>query len=147
MRIMVAVLAVLISQASFAECELEISAGDTLQFDKSELSVERSCETVTLTLKHTGRMQKTVMGHNWVLARDVDADVNAMAMDGIRAGLENNYLKVGDERVLVNTAIIGGGEQTSVTFSLADLPDAQYIFVCTFPGHSFMMRGKFKITG
>ena len=50
------------------ECRLTINSTDQMQYDKSELSVPASCETVSLTLTHSGSMTKDVMGHNWVLA-------------------------------------------------------------------------------
>jgi azurin len=37
---------------------------------------------------------------------------------------------------------VGGGESTSVTFDTAKLlPGERYGFVCTFAGHSPVMRG------
>ena len=53
-------------------CDLSIAAGDNMQFSKSEMSVSASCEIVTVTLVHTGKLPKVGMGHNWVLTRKVD---------------------------------------------------------------------------
>ena len=85
-----------------------------------------------------------VMGHNWVLSTDADFMPVATAAAG--AGLANNYVPVGDDRVLAATAIIGGGEETSVTFSIENLSAGNaYTFFCSFPGHYAIMKGSFKV--
>ena len=74
------------------------------------------------------------MGHNWVLTKK--ADFQSVAQAGASAGMENDYVPPDDDRVIAATEIIGGGESTSVTFSIADLnPDEPYQFFCSFPGH------------
>jgi azurin len=121
-------------------CQLEISGNDAIQFDKKELKVPASCKQVTLTLKHIGKMPVTAMGHNWVLTRT--ADSAGVASDGMKAGQASSYLKPGDARVIAATKMVGGGESTSVKFSTAALKKGEaYTYVCTFPGHSAVMRG------
>jgi azurin len=68
-----------------------------------------------------------------------------VAQAGIGAGLANDYLVPGDRRVLAHTKVIGGGESTSVTFSGSLLSKGgDYSYLCTFPGHSALMHGKFR---
>ena len=125
-------------------CNLEIAAGDTLKFDKTQLQISSSCEKVTVTFTHTGKLPATVMGHNWVLSKT--ADVKLIASDGLTAGASNGYIKAGDERVIAATDIIGGGQTTTVSFGAGQLSSAEsYTFFCSFAGHSFMMAGPFKI--
>ena len=125
-------------------CNLEIAAGDTLKFDKAELQISSSCEKVTVTFAHTGKLPATVMGHNWVLSKT--ADVKLIASDGLTAGASSGYIKAGDERVIAATNIIGGGQTTTVSFGAGQLSsDESYTFFCSFAGHSFMMAGPFKI--
>ena len=100
-------------------CEQVIEGNDMLQFNLKEMKVSAACDSVTVTLKHTGVMAAEVMGHNWVLTTDSDFMPVATAAAG--AGLENNYVPVGDDRVLSATSIIGGGGETSVTFSIGSL--------------------------
>ena len=127
------------------ECNLEINSNDAMQFDQKELSVPASCEEVTLTLHHTGTLAKNVMGHNWVLS--TTENMQPIATDGMSAGADHDYLKADDERVLAYTDVIGGGESSSVTFSIADLKAGDdYSFFCSFPGHVSIMNGKFSIT-
>ena len=43
-------------------------------------------------------------------------------------------------KILVATAMIGGGEETEVTFTAPE--PGEYPFLCTFPGHFGIMNGK-----
>jgi azurin len=55
-------------------------------------------------------------------------------------------MPAGDPRIIAATELIGGGEQTTVTFDLSGLePGGDYTFFCTFPGHFVLMNGKFII--
>lgn len=125
-------------------CELAISGNDQLEYNESELVVPSDCTELTLTLEHEGAMEVEQMGHNWVLTesehwRDV-------AESGQTAGLENDYLPPDDERVIVHTEMIGGGETTTVTFDVSELDaDTDYTFFCSFPGHWAVMNGTFVI--
>ena len=83
------------------------------------------------------------MGHDWVLVNA--PDLAAVANDGMGAGAANNYVKAGDKRVIAHTKIIGGGQSDTITFSTASLKaGGDYSFLCTFPGHNALMKGKFK---
>ena len=125
-------------------CEQVIEGNDMLQFNLKEMKVSAACDSVTVTLKHIGVMAAEIMGHNWVLTTDSDFMPVATAAAG--AGLENNYVPVGDDRVLSATSIIGGGEETSVTFSIGSLSAGDdYTFFCSFPGHYAIMKGSFKV--
>ncbi|MCK2182531.1 azurin [Halomonas getboli] len=125
-------------------CQLTIEANDQMQFDQDAMSVPASCDEVTVTLEHTGQMQASVMGHNWVLSDT--SDYQAVAQAGMNAGLENDYLPADDDRVLAATEVIGGGESTSVTFSTEGLAGRDLTFFCSFPGHYSMMKGTFTVT-
>ena len=91
-------------------CKLEISGNDQMQYDRHELWVSDACTEVTLTLHHSGKLPKEAMGHNWVLVNGPDLD--AVANAGMNAGLPNNYVAAGDQRVLAHTKVVGGGETT-----------------------------------
>ncbi|AVJ56707.1 azurin [Idiomarina sp. OT37-5b] len=126
------------------ECELTIDSNDQMRYDKKELSVPASCSEVTLTLTHSGKMGKKVMGHNWVLSKA--SDMQSVVQQGMAAGLDNQYTPDSDA-VLAATDVIGGGEETSITFSTEGMDaNGNYKFYCTFPGHSAIMQGVFKIT-
>jgi azurin len=124
-------------------CKLEISGNDQMQFDKKELAVAADCTQVELTLKHTGKLPAQAMGHNWVLSKA--ADMAGAASDGMSAGFANDHVKKGDTRVIAHTKIVGGGQNTSITFPTSALKKGEsYTFFCSFPGHSSLMKGAFK---
>ena len=51
-----------------------------------------------------------------------------------------------DKRVIAHTKLIGTGETTSVTFAVAQLKAGEpYVFLCTFAGHSPIMRGTLSV--
>ena len=125
-------------------CQQVIEGNDMLQFNLKEMVVSANCKEVTVTLKHTGAMPANIMGHNWVLTNNTD--FMPVAQAGGAAGIENNYVPVGDQRVLAATTIIGGGQETSVTFSIGSLVAGDdYTFFCSFPGHYAIMKGAFKV--
>jgi len=124
-------------------CQLEISGNDQMQYDKQVLTVPASCNEVTVTLHHVGKLPREAMGHNWVLVNG--ADLEAVANGGMGAGLANDYVAAGDKRVLAHTKVIGGGQTTSVTFPTSILKaGGDYRYLCTFPGHHALMHGTLK---
>lgn len=123
-----------------ADCAVEIEGNDAMQFNKPTISVPASCKQFTVKLKHSGKLPKTAMGHNWVLTKT--ADLQGAANDGIPAGAAKNYVKDGDARVIAHTKLIGGGETDSVTFATSALKAGEsYSYFCSFPGHSAIMKG------
>lgn len=139
--------AMLVAGAQFAqadECTFELNSNDAMQFDQKAIAVDKTCKEFTLNLKHTGKLPKTVMGHNWVLSKT--ADFKAVASDGMAAGVANEYVKPEDARVIAYTKIIGGGETTSVTFPVSKLKAGEaYTFFCSFPGHVAIMQGSLSL--
>ncbi|MCB0703031.1 MAG: azurin [Candidatus Kapaibacterium sp.] len=119
------------------EATLSIDGNDQMQFDKKELTVKAG-QKVTLTLTHSGTMAKSAMGHNWVLLAS-GTDVASFAEKAVAAGEANDYIPTEGNAVIAHTALIGGGEKTTVEFTA---PAAgSYEFICSFPGHWSMMRG------
>ncbi|CAN7710523.1 azurin [Pseudomonas sp. GL-B-26] len=128
------------SQLMAAECKVTVDSTDQMSFDTKEISIDKSCKTFTVELKHSGSLPKNVMGHNWVLSKT--ADMQPIATDGLSAGIEKNYLKADDARIIAHTKIIGAGETDSVTFDVSKLAAGEsYGFFCSFPGHISMMKG------
>lgn len=141
----VAVPSMLVSApAQAATCEATVESTDAMKFTTSELTVPASCKTYTVTLKHTGKLPVTVMGHNFVLGKAADA--NGIVADGMKAGAAANYVKAGDARVIAASKLIGGGGSTTVKIPVAKLKAGEtYNYVCTFPGHSALMKGTLKL--
>jgi azurin len=141
---------VLAAGAAFAnpawsqECAATIEGNDQIQFVQKTLTVSTSCDTFTLTLKHIGTLGATIMGHNWVLT--TTADYQAVAQAGQSAGAPNNYVPPNDARVLAATSIIGGGEETTISFDASALEaGGDYTFFCSFPAHYVLMNGKLVV--
>ena len=135
----------LFANVAFAgECDVNVEATAAMAFNVKEIAVPKKCKEITLNLKNTGTMAKAMMGHNVVISKA--ADMQAVIADGNTAGLANNYVKVKDARVVGHTAVIGGGEATSVKIKLAGVNAADaYAFYCSFPGHGMVMKGVFKL--
>lgn len=128
--------------ASAKTCQVAIEGNDVMQYNLKEIKIGADCTAVQVTLKHTGKLAASIMGHNWVLAKT--ADLQPLANDGMKAGLPNGFLPKGDPRVLASTKIVGGGESTAVTFSTSTLVrGGDYSYFCSFPGHVALMRGRF----
>ncbi|MFV0277095.1 MAG: azurin [Parahaliea sp.] len=138
-------LVVLAAGTTAAEnCSITVDSTDTMQFDTKDIAIPGACEEFTVNLTHSGQLPKNVMGHNWVLSKSADAQ--GIVSAGVAAGLDNNYLRPGDERVIAYTAVIGGGEETSVTFPVSQLSSGEkYTFFCSFPGHIAMMIGSVTV--
>lgn len=127
-----------------AACSATVESNDAMQFTTKNITVPSSCKQFTVTLKHTGQLPATVMGHNMVLAKT--SDINAVAADGMKAGAAANYVKAGDPRVIAASKVIGGGQSTTFTIPVNKLKAGeQYTYACTFPGHSSIMRGTLAV--
>lgn len=121
--------------------EIVIVGDDMMKFDLSEIKVKAG-QKVKITLRHKGKMDVNVMGHNIViLKKGVDvADFGAKAA----VARDTKYIPSGSENdIIAHTDLIGGGQTTSVEF---DAPEAgTYDFLCSFPGHYALMKGKFIV--
>ncbi len=126
--------------AAADECAITVESNDAMKFNTANVVIPAACDDFTVTLKHTGQLPKQAMGHNWVMT--TKADGQAVATDGMSAGLANNYLKPNDARVIGATDVIGGGEEAKATFSVKGLDaNEEYMFFCSFPGHIGIMKG------
>ena len=123
-------------------CKVTIEGNDEMKFNLHEISVSGQCTDVEVTLRHSGQLAATVMGHDWVLAKE--SDMSGLVNAGLAAGAARGYLPEKDARIIAATRQVGGGESAAVRFSTSALtPGARYAFFCTSPGHSTIMRGKF----
>tara|TARA_R110002049_G_scaffold9962_1_gene49629 strand:- start:7388 stop:7906 length:519 start_codon:yes stop_codon:yes gene_type:complete len=122
------------------EANIVISGDDMMKYDKSEIKVKAG-QKVKLTLRHVGKLNKQVMGHNFVLLKQ-GVDIAAFAGKAA-VSAATDYIPEGTDDVIVHTKLVGGGETTVIEF---DAPAAgTYDFICSFPGHYAMMKGKFIV--
>lgn len=129
--------------ATIKDCTTTIEATDAMQYNVGSITVPASCKKFTITLKHTGTMPATSMGHNIVIAKASDAQ--GVTADGMAAGASADYVKAGDTRVVVHTKVVGGGQTAMLSFDPKKIKDGDYEFFCSFPGHYAMMHGKISV--
>ena len=121
---------------------LALSGNDMMQFDKNEL-MAKSGEKITLTCRHVGQLDKRVMGHNFVLLKP-GTDITGFANEAAAVGESGDWIPNDGVQVIAHTKMLGGGQTDVITF---DAPEPGiYDFICSFPGHSAMMRGTLTVT-
>jgi len=117
---------------------LTLEGNDQMQYNKTELRVKAG-QPITLVFKHTGKMEKTAMGHNFVVLKP-GTDLNAFAQKAMTAK-DNDYIpKSESASVIAHTKLIGGGESDTIEFTITE--KGTYDYICSFPGHFSMMKGK-----
>ena len=120
--------------------EIMLHSDDKMTFDLKEIKVKKG-QKVKLTLMHIGKMPKNVMGHNFVLLNK-GVEMSTFASKAASAA-EHDYIPENSEDVIAHTKLIGGGESDVIEF---DAPEAgTYDFLCSFPGHYALMKGKFIV--
>ena len=121
---------------------VNITANDIMKFNTAQIDISAG-RTVKLTLKHVGKMPAKMMGHNFVLLAQ-GTDVDAFTAAGVTAQDTDFIAKWMDAKVLAKTKMLGGGESHTIEFK-APAPGT-YDFICTFPGHSTLMKGKLIVS-
>ncbi|WP_218839728.1 azurin [Salinimicrobium sediminis] len=115
-----------------------INSNDQMRFDTNEIRVKAG-EKIKLTLNHTGKLPKNAMGHNFVLL-EAGTDVAKFSQAAMNAKATEYIPSKG---VIAHTKLIGGGESTTIEFTAPK--KGTYEFICSFPGHYAMMKGKFIV--
>jgi azurin len=122
--------------------DIEIHAvGNTMaemKFDVSEMHVPAHSD-IKITLHNDGT--DMTMVHNIVILKPEDAD--SVAVEGQRAGLKNNFVPDDKARVIAGSKVTQPGAKTVLKFKSPD--KGEYLFMCTYPGHSRIMRGKLVV--
>lgn len=117
---------------------LEIEANDQMKFDKTELKAVAGQE-ITLTIKNVGKFEKKVMGHNIVFLK-AGTDVEAYATKAMAAA-DADYIPASESgSVIAHSKLLGPGESDTITFTVPE--KGTYDFICSFPGHHSLMKGK-----
>ena len=117
--------------------ELHVESNDQMQYTTTELKATTG--KITLTLKHNGKMGKTVMGHNLVILQP-GTDAAPFALKAADAK-DTDYIPASEEAsIIAHTKVIGGGESDTIEFAISE--KGTYDFICSFPGHYAIMKGK-----
>ena len=110
--------------------------GNELEFEQKEIRAKAG-QKIRVVFTNTS----SVMPHNVVI---LDA-ASAIDRVGVAAMTAENYIPE-DEAILAYTSVAGPGETVEVAFTAPAEP-GEYPFICTVPGHYYMMRGILKVTG
>ena len=127
--------------ADWSEADVTITVGTEpgLQYDLKSFEV-REGDRVQLEFNNNDDMM-----HNLVVVEPNTADqVGTLAMNLGLDGPQQGYVPEVDE-VLFHTCILQPGSSETIYFT-APAP-GEYTYVCTFPGHSRVMRGKMIVRG
>jgi len=109
---------------------------DRMKFNLRKITVKAG-QKIKLTLTHTGKLDKRVMGHNVVFLKQ-GVKTSAFASKAA-AARDNDYIPEGSTDMIANTKMLGGGETTTIEFTA---PAAgTYDYICSFPAHYAMMKG------
>ncbi|MEZ5038528.1 MAG: azurin [Saprospiraceae bacterium] len=119
---------------------IELTGNDQMQYDQVYLKVKAGSK-IKLTLTHVGSMAKTVMGHNFVLLAK-GTNMATFAQEAVTAK-DTDYVPAGSTAVIAHTKMLGGGESDTIEFD-APAPGT-YDYMCSFPGHYGVMKGKLVV--
>ena len=130
------------SKEKKADKEITIKA-ETLTYDTSEFTVHAG-QTVKLTLESTSTLPKAAGGHNLViLAKGTDVAKFATAA---MTAQPNDYIPqdaASKAKILAYTKLLDMKEKDTITFTAP--AEGTYDYICTFPGHFAVMKGKMKV--
>lgn len=118
---------------------IEITGDDTMKYNMTEIRATPG-EKLVISLKNIGRIPKPAMAHNWVLLKPMD-DAGVMAFSMSAASKPPEHLPADMSPVLAHTKMVGIGETDQVKVTAPSTP-GEYPYVCTFPGHFMLMKGK-----
>jgi len=116
---------------------LHIESNDQMQYTTTELKATTG--KIKLTLQHIGKMDKSVMGHNLVILKQGTAIVD-FTMKALDAKATDYIPDSEKENIIAHTKLIGGGESDTIEFTINQ--KGSYDFICSFPGHAALMKGK-----
>ena len=122
---------------------MQITGDDTMKFSVTALSAAPG-EPLRVVFSNVGKMPKQAMAHNWVLLQPCsEADLNAFGTAAAVAA-PTHIPPARQAQVIVHTKLLGPGESDTIDFKAPSQP-GEYPFICTFPGHFAMMRGKLVV--
>lgn len=118
-----------------AEGVIRVEATDMMRFNTERIEVEGT--KIKLQLKHVGKMPKEAMGHNLVVLK-IGTDTAGWSAKA-SSHKDNDYIPAEDPEMIAHTKLIGGGESDLIEFEVPG--PGEYPFLCSFPGHSALMKG------
>lgn len=115
---------------------LMVESDDNMKYNVRELHAKPG--KITLSLKHVGKIDRFSMGHNLVILKP-GTRINDFVSKAATAR-DNDYIPQSEAAsIIAHTRIIGGGESDTIEFNIEE--KGSYDFICSFPGHSGVMKG------
>lgn len=114
-----------------------VEGNDQMKFG-TELIRVKAGEAVELTFKNVGTMPKESMGHNLIVLKP-GVDLPTFGGEAAAAS-DNEYIpKSALSSIVAHTKLLGPGEEDKISFTLEK---GVYDYICSFPGHYGVMKGK-----
>lgn len=114
-----------------------VEGNDQMKFD-TELIRVKAGEPLELTLKNVGSLPKESMGHNLVILKP-GVDIATFGGEAA-AAVDSDYIpKSSLSSVVAHSKLLGPAEEDKITVTL---DKGVYDYICSFPGHFGMMKGK-----
>ncbi|MBI5688640.1 MAG: azurin [Verrucomicrobia bacterium] len=122
---------------------VSITGDDTMKFNVTEVAAAPG-EPLRVVFTNVGKLPKQAMAHNWVLLQPCsEAELNAFGTAAVLAA-PTHIPAAKQAQVIAHTKLLGPGESDTIDFKAPSQP-GEYPFICTFPGHFAMMRGKLVV--
>ena len=120
---------------------LKVSPDNDMMWDITEIQAKPG-QKVKLTLENTS---KQPIQHNWVLVKPGKDQVVAnaaiqMAMD-VNAVKKHYNPEASVQDIIAFTKLVDQNKQETIEFA-APAEAGEYPYICTFPGHFLLMKGK-----
>lgn len=135
-----------LTQAELCETSLTVNdrAGGFYKGDKKlkKLEVSSNCPIYTIHLKHDGSDDKSRGGRNIVISKERDKSMICYNADKFAS---QGYVDPSDRNVVAKSQMIGGGENTYVSFSPKNFAGEKLVGFSTFPGLCRFMSFEIKI--
>ena len=121
------------------EVEIRINTvQEQMRYDIKELTVKAG-SNVTLHFANPD-----FMPHNLLVVQPGTADEIGMAAINLGAeGFKKQFIPESD-KIIAHTRLVDHNKEETITFTLPE-KTGDYQYVCTFPGHHFLMRGTLKV--
>ena len=112
-----------------------------MMYSKTSFEIKRN-QKVKLTFKNTGKLPKVAMGHNIVILKKT-VNLFEFCNEAVKFPTNEYFPKGREKDVIGRTKLLGPGEEDTIYFMAPD--PGVYEFVCTFPGHFALMKGKMTV--
>ena len=120
------------------DVHVSIDGTDTMMYSKNSFEV-KSGQKLKLSFKNIGKLPKVAMGHNIVILKN-SVDLVKFCSEAVKFPTNEYFPKGREKDVIGRTKLLGPGEEDTIYF-IAPEPGT-YEYVCTFPGHFALMKGK-----